>query len=221
MLSKALLLISILGAAAACSTATPVLTGHETPERAVVAWFEAIDGGDHESASGAIHGESLALILGVENDLDAATIAAYLDGGVPAGLQASYWASFAAGFVEFASRPISTLTVGESKLFASEGVEFASVPVSGGANDASIVMVRMRDDGMWEVDLVASLGDGFTRLLASDYLVLPDDASGDRVRQAYADVVVPALWAAMSDGSFGDSFARSALALIDSVSREP
>jgi len=221
VLKKALPLVIVAVVAAACSSAPVEPAGHENPEGAVVAWFEAVDGGSAVDASSAIHGESLALILGIENGLDTGVVAGYLDEGVPLDVQAAYWGSFADGFVEFASRPLSTLTVGESTRFTSEGVEFASVPVTGGAGRGSVVITRMGDDGSWEVDLVASLGDGFAQLLASGYDELPDDEDGDRVRLAYVTTVVPSLWAAMTDGSFGDDFTRTALAIIDSVDRRP
>ena len=219
MLKKALPLVLIAVVAAACSSAPAESDGHENPERAVVAWFEAIDGGDAEGASSATHSETLALILGIENGLDAVAIATYLDDGVPMEMQAPYWESFADGFVEFASRPISTLTVGESERFTSEGHEFASVPISGGPGSGSVVIARERVDGSWEVDLVASFGDGFAQLLAGEYDDLPDTENGDRVRLAYAETVVPSLWAAMTDGSFDDDFTRTALAIIDKADR--
>jgi len=210
-----LLVVSIV--AAACSAAEPVPTGHDTPERAVVAWFEAVDAGDAEAASRAVHPKSLALILGIENALSLETTVAYLTDGVPIDVQDGYWRSFSEGFTDFSSRPISTLTVGQASLFTSEGEEFASIPISGGPAADSIVITRMRQDGSWEVDMVASLGDGFANLLLSAYNGLPEGEAGDIVRNAYAETVVPSLWAAMADGSFGEDFARSALALIDRV----
>ena len=75
----------------------------------------------------------------------------------------------------------------------------------------------MTPDGNWQVDLVASLGDGFAQLLASEYASLQDNEDGERVKLSYATVVVPSLWAAMADGSFGDDFTRTALALIEEV----
>lgn len=201
----------------ACSSAEPTPSGLDTPERAVVAWFEAIDAGDTVGASEAIEPNSLALILGIENALPTETTASYLTEGVPIDLQAGYWKSFAAGFADFASRPISTLTVGQAGVFTSEGVQFASVPISGGPASSSIVITRMRSDGTWVVDMVASLADGFANLLLSTYVELPEGEMGDVVRNAYVETVVPSLWAAMADGSFGEDFARSALAVIDRV----
>ena len=208
---------AVLVFVAACSSSEPAATGHDTPERAVVAWFEAIDAGDVETASDSILPDSLALILGIENSLSADTTAQYLNEGVPFELQTGYWRSFAEGFSDFASRPVSTLTVGQATQFTSEGVEFASVPISSGPTTASVVITRILDDGSWVVDMVASLGDGFANLLLRTYESLPDGGSGDVVRTAYTQTVVPSLWAAMADGSFGEDFARSALAVIDAV----
>ena len=212
------LLISLLIAlvAAACSTSSEPVA-YENPERAVVSWFEAIDGGDTDAASRAVHEDSLALILAIENDLDDATTAMYLSDGIPAAVQQGYWQSFAAGFTEFASRPISSLTVGQSTTFAAEGDEFARVPISGGPSAESVVYTRMRDDGSWEVDLIATLGDGFGTLLADLYQGLPDDETGDTIRSAYAAVVAPGMWAAITDGVYGDDFNRVGLALVNQI----
>ncbi len=212
-----LILVAVSLLAAACSSSEPAPTGHDTPERAVVAWFDAIDASDAATASESIHPDSLALILGIENALPAEVTAQYLTEGVPVELQVGYWQSFAEGFAEFASRPVSSLTVGEATPFTSEGIEFASVPISSGPTSESVVITRMRDDGSWEVDMVASLGDGFANLLLSAYTSLPEGEAGDTVRAAYVETVVPSLWAAMADGSFGEDFARSALAVIDAV----
>lgn len=206
-------------AMAACSGSSTTHHGHDTAESAVVAWFEAVDGSDAASASRAINDESLAILLGIENDVAAEDMARYLDDGVPLDVQAAYWASFSAGFSEFASRPISTLSVGKAELFTSADIEFASVPVGGGAAGSSVVIARMAPDGTWQVDLVASLGDGFVKLLTTEYVSLPAGSAGDSVRAAYADVVVPSLWAAMADRSFGDDFNRAALALIEMIDR--
>ncbi len=217
MVRMLLLTTAVLVFVAACSSSEPTATGHDTPERAVVAWFEAIDAGDAATASESILPDSLALILGIENSLTPETTALYLTEGVPFELQDGYWRSFAEGFSDFAARPISTLTVGQATPFTSEGVEFASVPISSGPTTESVVIARMRDDGSWVVDMVASLGDGFANLLLRTYENLPEGEAADVVRAAYAETVVPSLWAAMADGSFGEDFARSALAVIDRV----
>jgi hypothetical protein len=203
--------------AAACSSGSDEPPGHANPERAVVAWFEAIDAGDAESATEAVQEESLAVILSIENDLDETTTARYLDEGVPSPVQTAYWTSFAEGFVDFAARPISSLTVGESTTFTAEGAEFARVPISGGPSTDSVVFARMQPDGSWEVDLIATLGDGFGTLLADTYQDLSASEDADRIRTAYQDVVAPGLWAAITDGSYGDDFNRVGLALVGRI----
>jgi len=203
--------------ASACSGGSAEPPRFETPEQAVAAWFDAIDGNDAASASSAIRPDSLALILSSENGLTPETTSDYIENGIPMSVQEDYWASFADGFSAFASRPVSTLTVGQASMFDAGGTKFARVPVSGGQAAASFVITRMRDDGSWEVDMVASLADGFSKVLLDTYTHLPEDASGDIVREAYKDTVVPAMWAGMAEGGFGDDFARSALALIEAV----
>jgi len=89
VLTKALSLLILAVVAAACSSAPSESVGYENPERAVVVWFGAVDGGDAITASGAINPESLALILGIENDLGPEVVAEYLDTGVPLDIQAA------------------------------------------------------------------------------------------------------------------------------------
>lgn len=213
----ALALLACVALLGSCSGSAETTGGHETPEQAVVAWFDAIDAGGAQAASDAVHDGSLALILAIENDLDAATTAAYLTDGVPLGVQDGYWSSFADGFSAFAARPISTLTVGESEPLSVEGVEYAMVPISSGPAARSIVFTRQRSDGAWEVDLVATLADGFATLMVDLYDGLDGSEDAATIRAAYTDTVVPAMWAAMSGGEFGDDFNRVALTLVGAV----
>jgi len=202
---------------AACSSSPAALPEHATPEGAVVSWFDAVDSGDVETASATIQPESLALIMGIENDISTAELSEYLSRGVPLDLQKSYWKSFSEGFTEFADKTLSSLTVGQADEFVSEGETFASVPVTGGPASGSVIIVRQRLDGSWEVDMVASLGDGFSKLLLDRYERLGAGEDESRIRLAYLEVVEPSLWAAMADGSFGDDFARTALTLLSRI----
>lgn len=199
---------------AACSSGDSEPAGYENPERAVVAWFEAIDAGNAAIASRAVNDDSLAIILSIENDVDEETTATYLAEGVPPAMQASYWKSFATGFSAFASRPISTLTVGQSTPVAVEGAEFASVPIASGPNSESVVFTKRNEDGTWQVDLVATLSDGFSSLIVDEYDHLGSSDDAQAIRDAYRVTVAPAFWAAMADGTFGDDFNRVALTFL-------
>ncbi len=212
------LCIAFALAMTACSSgATDTTSPHTTAEGAVVSWIEAVDAGATEEASVSVHPETLALIYAIENDVSEGDLADYLSHGVPLDVQSSYWESFKTGFSDFADAPLSTLSVGAAEEYVSEGQTFASVPVANGTGGSSVIIVRQRPDMTWEVDLVATLGDGFTTLLLDRFEMLGDGPSADRIRIAYVEVVEPAMWAAMANGSFGDAFTRGALSLIDAI----
>lgn len=213
-------LLAVAMVATACGSSAKDDIALSTPEDAVVTWFEAVDVGDVEAATASVHPESLALILGIENSLSHEQLAEYLSQGIPEAMQKSYWASFSEGFTEFADKPLSTLKVGEAEVFVSEGEEFASVPISGGDGADSVVIVRKGIDGTWEVDMVASLGDGFSTLLLDLYDELDASEASSRIRLAYVEVVAPSMWAAMVDGSFGDNFVVTALTIIDHIDEQ-
>ncbi len=217
MFRASLLAIACAVAATSCGSADAGASGFESPERAVVAWFEAVGADDAAATARAVDDDSLAVILSIENDLDDDTTSAYLEAGVPIEVQAAYWRSFGAGFSEFASKPISSLTVGESATLEAEGVTFATVPVSGGPSSESLVFTRMRDDGTWQVDMVATLADGFSSLLADAYDALGAGEAAATIRAAYVETVGPALWAAVADGTYGEDFNRVALTLLGRI----
>lgn len=211
------LVVALATIAPACSGDDADPGGQDSPERAVVAWFEAIDARDPAAAADTVHNGSLTLILAIENDLDEATTADYLETGVPIGVHAAYWSSFAEGFSQFASRPVSTLTVGESELVVGGGQQFARVPITGGQGASSVVFTRQHPDGSWEVDLVATLADGFSSLLVDRYDRLGASEDAVVIRAAFVDIVAPAMWAAIADGAFGEDFNRIALTLIGQI----
>ena len=159
-------------------------------------------------------------MLAVENSLTAEELAGLVADGVPDEVAAAYWASFREGFSAFAGRPMSTLAVGDYDEFESEGEKYAAVAVTGSADTATLVFTRLGSDGAWEVDLVASLGSGFVGHLRETHALLPQDETGTAAREAYREVVAPAMWAAMAAGDFGDDFTRQALALIDEMGAE-
>jgi len=204
--------------ASACSSeSTDGTSPHSTAEASVVAWFDAIEAGDVETASESVHPESMALVFAIENNITNEELASYISHGVPLALQKSYWESFRKGFTEFAQKPLSALSVGAAEAFVSNGETFASVPVSSGTAGETVVLVRERPDATWEVDMVATLGDGFSKLLLDEYETLGSSDSDARIRLAYAEVVSPSMWAALAGGEFGDDFARTALTLIDRI----
>lgn len=214
----ALPLIAVALLASACSGGSDDAAA--VPSEVVAAWFDAVESGDVDTARASVVDGSLAVVLAVENSLTAEELAGLVADGVPDEVAAAYWASFREGFSAFAGRPMSTLAVGDYDEFESEGEKYAAVAVTGSADTATLVFTRLGSDGAWEVDLVASLGSGFVGHLRETHALLPQDETGTAAREAYREVVAPAMWAAMAAGDFGDDFTRQALALIDEMGAE-
>ncbi|MEA2057428.1 MAG: hypothetical protein U9O63_01790 [Actinomycetota bacterium] len=214
----ALPLIAFALLASACSGGSDDAAA--VPSEVVATWFDAVESGDVDTARASVVDGSLAVVLAVENSLTAEELAGLVADGVPDEVAAAYWASFREGFSAFAGRPMSTLAVGDYDEFESEGEKYAAVAVTGSADTATLVFTRLGSDGAWEVDLVASLGSGFVGHLRETHALLPQDETGTAARDAYREIVVPAMWAAMAAGDFGDDFTRQALALIDEMGDE-
>ncbi len=205
------LALALVSAACGASEEDP----ESSPPAVVAGWAEAVEARDFDAATGAVFEPSMVIVLAAENNLPAAETAAMLADGVTPAVAAAYWSSFRDGFDAFAGRPISTLNVGASEELEAGDVRWAVVTVR--AQEDASAPVFTRDEGGWFVDLVASLAPGFIEPLAAYLESLPADADGDAVRQAYVDVVIPALWAAIDAGGHDDDFTRRALALIEAA----
>jgi hypothetical protein len=211
-----LIALGLLASACSGEAADPMAV----PPQVVANWFDAVEAGDIEAAGASVVAGSLAVVLAVENDLTSEQLAVLAADGVPADAASAYWASFRDGFSAFAGRPMSTLAVGDYNEFESEGEQYAAVEVTGTSGAVTTVFTRLGDDGMWEVDLVASLGSGFVGHLRASHAVLPVGEEGSAARDVYREIVEPAMWAAMAAGEFGDDFARQALALVEEIGDE-
>ncbi len=209
-----LLFLALAVVATACGAAEEDL--ESSPPAVVAGWAEAVEARAFDAATEAVYEPSMVIVLAAENNLPASETAAMLSDGVTPAVAAAYWSSFRDGFDAFAGRPISTLNVGASEEIDAGDVRWAVVTVR--AQEDASAPVFTRDDGGWFVDLVATLAPGFIEPLAAYLESLPADADGDAVRQAYVDVVIPALWAAIDAGGHDDDFTRRALALIEAAS---
>ncbi len=211
-------LVAVALLAAACGgDTTPTTTGIQIPTQAVADWLDAVEALDMPTLSSVVVDGSLAVVMGIENDLPPEQIAALLDGGVPADVEEAYWRSFREEFAAFAGRPISTLAVGDAEEFEAEGVSYAAVEVVGTGGASSVVIVRRDPASGWAVDPVATLAPGFIGPLRREFENLPGGEAGESVTAAYRAFVSPSLWAALGSGAFDDRFAREALSLIEEI----
>ncbi len=212
------LLIAVALLASACGgDTTATTTGVQVPTQAVADWLDAVEALDLPTLSTIVVDGSLALVMGIENDLPLDQLAALLDGGVPVDVEEAYWRSFRDEFAAFAGRPISTLTVGDADEFEAEGVTYAAVEVFGTGGATSVVIVRRDPTSGWAVDPVATLAPGFIGPLRREFENLPGGTAGESVTAAYRAFVSPSLWAALGSGAFDDTFAREALSLIEEI----
>lgn len=211
-----LVLLVLVSALAACGGEDGV-EGASVPTEAVVRWFGAVESGDADEAAATTDGETLAVLLAVENAAEPGVFAEYVTAGVPADVAAAYWASFDEGFSTFAGRPLSSLRVGDATEFESQGTRYAAVAVYGRQDTESTVYVRELEDGRWVVDLVATLGSGFVGLFERIYDALPGTEEGDIVRGAFRDVVAPSLWATLALGAEDPEYSRAALLLLEKL----
>lgn len=208
-----MLVVALAVVVAACSSTDSAVI--DTAPVVVEEWLVSVDARDFEAATAKTYEPALAIVIALENDLTTAETAAFLTEGIPASVSAAYWTSFQDGFDSFAGYPLSDLDVGGSEAIFTEGVQFAAVAVTDPANGDGTIFTR--DDRDRQVDLVATLAPGFVDPLIRTYSELPSGTDGDVVRSAYEEIVVPAMWAAISSGQYDDEFTRRALALIGSV----
>ncbi len=212
--SVALLVVPLVMAACA----SPQTDDIESAPVVVEGWLASVEANEFEAATERTYAPTMAIVIALENDLTTEETAAFLTQGIPASVSTAYWSSFRDGFGAFAGYPISALAVGESEEIFSEGVQYAAVGVTDAADGDGTIFTR--DERARQVDLVATLAPGFVDALLRTYEALPTTPEGDVVRAAYEDAVVPAMWAAISSGRYGDDFTRRALALIGSVTTE-
>ena len=215
MLMKRMLSLLIMSAIAAAGCGTSVDDPATSPAAVVAGWAEAVDVRDFEAATDAVFEPSLVIVLAAENNLPAADTAALLNDGITPAAAAAYWSSFRDGFDAFAGRPISTLNVGASSEVEAGGEMWAKVPVS--VQESASAPAFTRDADGWAVDMVATLAPGFVEPLLNYLQSVPDDDDGTTIRDAYATVVVPAMWAAIEAGGHDDEFTRRALVLIEAA----
>jgi len=210
---KRMLSLLIMSALAATGCGASGDDPESSPAAVVAGWAEAVEVRDFDAATDAVFEPSLVVVLAAENSLPAADTAAMLNDGITPAAAAAYWSSFRDGFDAFAGRPISTLNVGAASEIEAGGELWAKVPVS--VQETASAPAFTRDADGWSVDMVAMLAPGFVEPLLGYLQSLPDDEDGAQIRDAYATVVVPAMWVAIEAGGYDDEFARRALLLIE------
>lgn len=165
-------------------------------------WLEAVDQEDVAALADLVTPESLAFVIGVESRLDTAEITTLVDEGLPVSLVGGYWSSFGEAFLTIGGVAVGDLDVGARREFDAFGARYSAVLVGNGQGTTEI-LVRRTIDGLWQVDMLATIGSGLTVQL----LGLAEDADSDRFRTAFEQWVMPAMEAAGSGGVDGEAAA--------------
>lgn len=187
--------------AASCGSDEPEATSTTTadtrplgPREVVAGWIDAVIAGDADTLAGLVEPGGLVVLAAVENGFAEQQTVALLDSGLPLELIEDYWASFRAGFADFAGIPLQSIEVGSQDEFTLGDVPFTAIVIASGEG-VTTVMVTNRD-GEWRLDLIGSFGAAFAAQLRRMLLNLSDTPDGDRIREAYRTDVVPGLLAA-------------------------
>jgi hypothetical protein len=192
-----LLALALLTAACASSDPTPTTTVGARPagpRGVVMGWIDAVIASDAEALADLVEPGGLVVLAAVENGFAEQQTVALLDSGMPPELLEDYWASFRAGFADFAGIPLQSIEVGGQDQFTLGNVPFSAVVIASG--DGVTTVMAARRSAEWRLDLIGSFGAAFAAQLRRMLVNLSDTPDGDRIRDAYRTDVVPGLLAA-------------------------
>lgn len=189
------LLVAACGSAEEPATTTTSGVSPVGPAAVVSEWLEAVIASDAQRLAELVDGDGLVILAAIENGFSEEGIAALLDEGMSTELVEEYWASFRAGFADFAGFPLRSIEVGSYEEFSLGEDPYAAVTISGGEGVTRVIASRRED--RWRLDLIASFGPAFAAQLRRMLLNLSEAPAADRIRAAYRSDVVPGLLAAL------------------------
>lgn len=188
--SRWVLLIGVLAlVATACNRATNTTTtarapattttlgGEATPADAVARWVDTLALGSYQEADMVVDEAQVVLLIAVESYSPEVFDQLARD-GVDASMSSSFWESFVAGFEGFTGAAITDVVVGGEHRFEADGREFAEVELLSPRGDAMVVAVK--DEGRWFVDVLATFGPSFSSLFNLWMERLPPEATAPR-----------------------------------------
>jgi len=161
------------------------------PTGSVRSWLDALEIDDTVGALQLTHQESMLLILAAENDMRVAEIAPLLRRGATEDSAASYLHQFTEGLRGRYGESLADVTVDG---FTQLDEIYAAVTVTGAG--AATVITRRAPGGLWQVDLVATLGPALITQIRDLLEEAGEGEDGDTMRTVYQSGVVPALEAA-------------------------
>ncbi len=135
--------------------------------------------------------ESMLIVLAAENAMPTEELATLLRRGATEASAARYLAGFSDALRARYGGSLAAVTVDG---FTQLGGKYAAVAVTG--DGAATIIARKSPDGLWQVDLVGTLGPALISQIGDLLDAAGADSDGATVRDAYRINVVPALEAA-------------------------
>lgn len=186
-----LALVLLLAAAACGGDAADTTEPSQFPTGSVRSWFDALEAGNTEDALELTYDTSMLVILSAENALDPGQVGSLLRRGATEESSAEYIGSFGSALRDRYGSSLSAVSVDG---FTGIGEHYAAVEVTG--EGGATIMLRQTAEGLWQVDLVGTVGPALIGQLRSLLESAGDGEDGDTIRDAFRDDVVPSLEAA-------------------------
>jgi len=180
----ALILLTTACGGGDADTTTP----SQFPTGSVRSWFDALDANDTTAALELTYQRAMLVIVGAENAVPTADLAALLRRGTTEQSAEAYLADFAAALRERYSSSLADVSVDG---FSQIGDSFAAVTVTG--DGEATIITRRSADGVWQVDLVGTLGPALIGQIRALLDEAEDDDDGSTIRQTFEMDIIPSL----------------------------
>ncbi|NND03283.1 MAG: hypothetical protein HKN91_10895 [Acidimicrobiia bacterium] len=186
---RMILALTLVLVAAACGGDEGETTApSQFPTGSVRSWFDALEANDIAGALELTYERSMLVIVGAENDLPSSDLAALLRRGATPESAEAYLADFATALRERYSSSLADVAVDG---FSQIGDSFAAVTVTG--DGQATIITRRNEDGVWQIDLVGTLGPALIGQVRSLLDNAEDDEDGATIRQTFEMEIIPSL----------------------------
>ncbi len=184
-------LVILLVVAACGGSGADTTEPSQFPTGSVRSWFDSLEADDMDTAQQLTYQESMLIVLAAENAMPTEELATLLRRGATEESAARYLAGFSDALRARYGGSLAAITVDG---FTQLGGNYAAVAVTG--DGAATIIARKSSDGLWQVDLVGTLGPALISQIGDLLDAAGADSDGATVRDAYRINVVPALEAA-------------------------
>ena len=161
------------------------------PTGSVRSWFDALQTGDGAAALELTYRQSMLIVIAVENGLPEDELGPLLRRGVTDESAIGYMADFAAALQASYGESLRDVSVDD---FSTVGETYAAVGVTG--DGPAWIITRRAPGGLWQVDLVGTLGPALIAQLRELLEAVSDTDDAVSIRETFRNDVMPALEAA-------------------------